>query len=75
MPDAIGGTETVWIGHYPGFCADKAYEYQVALSTDAKAERWGVTRKGVVSFLTTGVLPADRKPIARKAKDLKSLKG
>jgi len=68
-----GDSMTLWVGHYPGFCPVKGVDYQVALSTDSKAIRWGVTRENAVRFLQTGLI-ADGHPVARKGKDLKALR-
>jgi hypothetical protein len=69
-----GQTITLWVGFYPGFSGQKGVDWQVALSTDAKAIRWGTTEAGVKLFLQTTLIPGDAVPIARKGKDLKALR-
>ncbi len=75
MPAPIGGTGVVWVGHYPGFAGRGGPDFQISLSTEAESIRWGVDRDGVKSFLATGLIPRDAVKVARKATDLKSLKG
>jgi hypothetical protein len=70
-----GATLTLWVGFYAGFSGKKGVDWQVALSTDAKAIRWGVTEEGVKLFLQTSLIPGDAVPTARKGKDLKALRG
>lgn len=68
------GEEVLWLGHYPGFCADKALKFQVALSEDADATRWGVSDEDALWFLCTGTV-RNGVAVARKGKDLKALRG
>ncbi len=68
-----GAPMLLWVGFYPGFCKVKGVSWQVSLSTDAKAVRWGVTEAGVVEFLSTALI-ADGHPVARSGKDLKALR-
>jgi hypothetical protein len=65
---------TLWVGHYPGFSAKKDYVWQASLSTAADATRWGLKGEGVREFLSTSLF-VDAVPVARKAKDLKALRG
>lgn len=64
---------TLWVGFYPGFCKVKGVKWQVAISTDAKAVRWGVTEEGVKTFLSTSLIENGH-PVARKGGDLKALR-
>jgi len=69
-----GQIVTLWVGFYAGFSGKKGVDWQVALSTDAKAVRWGTNMEGVKTFLATSLIPGDAVPTARKATDLKALR-
>ena len=67
-----GVSMVLWVGFYPGFSA-KGVDYQVCITVDAKGTRWGVTRDGVKTFLSTGLIE-NGVPVARTGKDIKGLK-
>lgn len=64
----------LWVGHYPGFAGKgrEDYRWQASLSTDAKADRFGLTDQGIRVFLASALF-MEPVPVARKAKDLKGL--
>ena len=71
-----GVAVTLWVGFYPGFAgkAHPLHVWQASLSTEADAVRFGLTAEGIGEFLKSSLFK-DPVPVARKAKDLKSLLG